>query len=85
MSIGSAGKALFLDEQSPYSSNVARQAQLGIFGQIAETYQDQHMFLNPPYSLIPFLPSFWLDYTWAYVFLYCLKFSIALVYVCIND
>ena len=68
------GKALFLNQQSPYSSNVAQQAQLGIFGRISEPYQDQHMFLNPPYSLIPFLPSFWLDYTWAYAFFIALNF-----------
>jgi hypothetical protein len=68
------GKALFLDGQSPYSDEITRQAQLGILDRLAKPYENQHMYLNPPYGLIPYFPSFWLEYSWAYAFYLALNF-----------
>ena len=68
------GRAIFLDGESPYSDEITRQAQLGILDRIAKPYENQHMYLNPPYGLIPYLPSFWLGYSWAYAFYLALNF-----------
>ncbi len=63
-----AGRAVFLDRASPYSPEISEQAQRGIYGRLARPGEDHMAFVNPPFSLVFFLPGVWMSYPLAQAF-----------------
>lgn len=60
-----AGRATFAEGQNPYSAEITRQSQMGIYGRPALPDEDQVAFAYPPYSLLAILPTAWMSYDWA--------------------
>jgi len=60
-----AGKELAIENQSPYSSAVTLQSQLGIYGRPALPGEDQMAFAYPPFALLPVLPLLEFHFDWA--------------------
>jgi hypothetical protein len=60
-----AARAAFLQHLDPYSADVTRLSQLGIYGRLALPQEDQVAFAYPVYSLFILLPFAWMEYPWA--------------------
>ena len=60
-----AGRAIFLNHQSPYSQQLNQQIQMSIMKRLATPQEDQLGYAYPPYGLLAALPLFWLGFDWA--------------------
>jgi hypothetical protein len=60
-----AGRAVFVNHQTPYSHQLNQQIQLSIMKRLATPQEDQLGLAYPPYSLLAALPLFWLSFDWA--------------------
>ena len=60
-----AANEVVQDRGNPYSEAVTTEAQLGVYGRAAKPGENYMMFVNPPYSLLPFLPAVGTSYAWA--------------------
>ncbi len=59
------GRALLLHGQNPYSAEVTRHIQQGMYGRPARPGEDQVAFAYPLYTLYLFFPLSFLPYDWA--------------------
>lgn len=60
-----AGRTAIIDGQSPYSSNVTHQSQMGIVRHAVDPAENQLSFVYPIYSLAALLPVVGLPFEWA--------------------
>jgi len=60
-----AGRAVFINHQTPYSQQLNQQIQMAILKRLATPQEDQLGLAYPPYSLLAALPLFWLNFDWA--------------------
>jgi hypothetical protein len=63
-----AGQAVVQRGESPYSDNLARQAQLAIFKRPAAPGEDQLGFAYPLYALAMLIPTLWMSFPLAQAF-----------------
>ena len=74
-----AAQEVVLERGNPYSESVTDAAQLAVYGREARPGENYMMFVNPPFSLFPFLPAAFWSYSWAQA--YWIAFSILLLMV----
>lgn len=60
-----AGRAIFINHESPYNDSVAILSQLAVYKRVATPDEDQLAFVYPPYSLLVLLPLYWMPFDWA--------------------
>lgn len=63
-----AGRAMLLEGQNPYSAEVTRQIQYGIYGREATAQEDPMPFNYPPYVLLATLPNLFMSFDYAQAF-----------------
>lgn len=59
-------RAFVFEGLNPYSSKVAMENQIGLYGHLALNGQDPAYFRNPAYSIVMILPLTLVSYDWAY-------------------
>jgi len=60
-----AGRALFVNQMSPYHPEVTHTIQMAIYQRAAKPGEDQFAFVYPPYHLLLLFPFFFLTFDWA--------------------
>jgi hypothetical protein len=60
-----AGRAIFLNHQTPYTPQLNQQIQMSIMKRLATPQEDQLGYAYPPYGLLAALPLFWFSFDWA--------------------
>ncbi|MDR3572650.1 MAG: glycosyltransferase 87 family protein [Anaerolineaceae bacterium] len=60
-----AGRAIFINHQTPYTAQLNQQIQMAIMKRLATPQEDQLGFAYPPYALLAALPLFWFSFDWA--------------------
>ncbi len=60
-----AGRAVFLEQQSPYSDELALQNQLRVLRRPSRPDEDQMAFAYPPYALLLSIPTVFLNFDYA--------------------
>ncbi len=71
-----AGKAVFLEQISPYSQQVSERIQTALYGRPALAGEDQVRYAYPPFSLLVVLPSVLATFAWANAYWMALNFII---------